>query len=180
MKILKMKIKGLPLMNSSVDVDINFTATQRVDEEDKEYLFNAFSNIYLQHSLAFVGINASGKTTLLSAIFLGFRIVNHRSINIKKRHSVLSGCKQVDYDIYFTHRDEVCRLWTRIIPGSREYEEGEQFVISEEKLWVKKRKSVKSKSGLFQFDEEHPQRQRKQGGESEEYLSDDISMFWTS
>ena len=66
MKILKLDVKGLPLLNS--DLCIDFIAQQRVDDNDKEQLYNIFSNIYTNPALAFIGINASGKTTVLKVI----------------------------------------------------------------------------------------------------------------
>ena len=45
MKILKLDVKGLPLLNS--DLCIDFIAQQRVDDNDKEQLYNIFSNISL-------------------------------------------------------------------------------------------------------------------------------------
>ena len=44
MKILKLEVKGLPLLKN--DLSIDFIAWQRVDDDDKEQLYNIFSNIY--------------------------------------------------------------------------------------------------------------------------------------
>ena len=60
MKILKLEVKGLPLLKN--DLSIDFIAWQRVDDDDKEQLYNIFSNIYTNPALSFIGINASGKT----------------------------------------------------------------------------------------------------------------------
>ena len=65
MKLLKIVINGLPHFKNELDID--FVALQRVDDYDKERLCNVFSNIYVNKAISFVGINASGKTTILKA-----------------------------------------------------------------------------------------------------------------
>ena len=73
MKILRLSISGLPNFKEPLSVD--FVAQQRVDDDDMEQLYNVFSNIYTSQVISFIGINASGKTTILKAIFFYDRYV---------------------------------------------------------------------------------------------------------
>ena len=70
MKLLKLTIKGLPLFKN--DLDIDFIAQRRVGNNDKEYLYHLFSNtnvnVYINQTISFIGLNASGKTTILKVL----------------------------------------------------------------------------------------------------------------
>lgn len=62
MKILRITAQGLPLFKK--DLDVCFYTQQRVSEDDKCSLYNLVNNYYLHSACAFIGINASGKTSL--------------------------------------------------------------------------------------------------------------------
>ena len=79
MKLLKIVAKGLPLFKG--DTEIGFTVLQRVSEEDKNRLIPLFSNVYLNPTEAIIGINASGKTSVIKVILLALGIVNSEPIN---------------------------------------------------------------------------------------------------
>ena len=70
MKLLRLTVKGLSLFKN--DLDINFIAQNRVDRDDKEYLYHLFSNanvnVYTNQIISFIGLNASGKTTILKVL----------------------------------------------------------------------------------------------------------------
>lgn len=73
MKILRITAQGLPLFKK--DLDICFYTQQRVCEEDKDSLYRLTDNYYLHSACAFIGINASGKTSVLKVISLALNIV---------------------------------------------------------------------------------------------------------
>ena len=79
MKILKLSIKGLQNLKNTLDVD--FVAQQRVDNDAREQMFNVFSNVYTSPTLSFIGINASGKTTILKLISFAIGLLNNEPIN---------------------------------------------------------------------------------------------------
>ena len=79
MKILKISIKGLPHFQH--DLNIDFVAQQRVADDDREQLSNIFSNIYTNPAISFIGINASGKTTILKAISFVIELLNNKPVN---------------------------------------------------------------------------------------------------
>ncbi len=61
MKILRITVNGLPLFKQ--ELDLLFYTQQRVSEDDKEKLYKIEPNYYLHTACAFIGINASGKTS---------------------------------------------------------------------------------------------------------------------
>ena len=65
MKILRIQAQGLPLFKEPLD--LYFYAQQRVNEDDQETLFRLTpkANIYLQTANALIGIDASGKPSVL-------------------------------------------------------------------------------------------------------------------
>ena len=79
MKILRIKANGLPLFKK--ELDICFYTQQRVCEEDKDSLYCLKDNYYLHSACAFIGINASGKTSVLKFISLALNILNNKPIN---------------------------------------------------------------------------------------------------
>lgn len=87
MKLLKIAINGLPHFKNRLDID--FVALQRVDDYDKERLCHVFSNIYVNKAISFVGINASGKTTILRAISFVMKMLNNESLNNIRSKAIL-------------------------------------------------------------------------------------------
>lgn len=66
MKILRITARGLPLFKDVLD--LKFYAQQRVADKDKDHLYHFFSNVYLNPTSSFIGINASGKTSVLKVL----------------------------------------------------------------------------------------------------------------
>lgn len=68
MKLLKLRVSGLPLLQDKCEID--FMALQRVTEENAEQMSKVFysevQTFYKNNVISFIGINASGKTTILS------------------------------------------------------------------------------------------------------------------
>lgn len=88
-----LKVSARNFKNLADDVEIDFVAKARKTSEDKEYeLQEIASNLYVYTTMAFVGKNASGKTTALDLL----RIV----------YDILSGFRaNVDYSVDGT---EIC------------------------------------------------------------------------
>ena len=72
MKILRITVNGLPLFKQ--ELDLLFYTQQRVSEDDKEKLYKIEPNYYLHTACAFIGINASGKTSVLKVINLSIML----------------------------------------------------------------------------------------------------------
>ena len=78
MKLLRITASEFPSFKE--ELDLTFYAQQRVREEDKNVLLPLFSNVYLNPTNAFVGVNASGKTSVLKLILLVLDLLNNKPI----------------------------------------------------------------------------------------------------
>ena len=167
MKLLRLKVKGISLFKK--ELDISFYGLQRVSDEDKDSMYHLFSNIYLNCANAFIGKNASGKTTVLQVISLALNILNNEPINHIPSKYVLSDEKKVDMLIYyFVENEGVYCLNTTI------YENMSRYKIIDEKLYFKPIRNIKSRKELTDFILDEPIQARNQ---NEEFLSDDVSMI---
>ena len=92
MRLLKIFINNMPRFKENIDID--FITKQRVAENDKEKLFNVFSNnyteFYTNQAISFIGLNASGKTTILKAISFVINLLNNEALNNIKSKEILN------------------------------------------------------------------------------------------
>ena len=175
MKILKIVVDGLPLFNGKCEID--FLALQRVDEEKAEKMSCAFSNstrmFYQNNVMSFIGINASGKTTLLKLITFVCRMLNNEPINNIDCAEILDNLvqgKAAEFDIYFYSENQtINRLHTVI---SRH--EG-RLIIVDESLKTKPVSKVKAKKYIFNFDECEISLSRQLV--DTDFLPDDVSIM---
>ena len=172
MKILRITAQGLPLFKE--DLDICFYTQQRVSEDDKNNLYNLIDNYYLHSACAFIGINASGKTSVLKVINLALNIIKNEPINHVEAKTILGGSEKAAIRIYFyDKRKYICCLETVIT--AKKAKTGEYvYSILSERLWEKPIAGVKSKKYLTDFDGIEPVDTRNS---NEAYLSDDVSFI---
>ena len=174
MKLLRIVAQGLPLFRE--ELDIVFYAQQRVGEEDRETLFplTAKPNVFLHTTNAFIGINASGKTSVLKVIQLALSILNNEPINHVETRSILGSASKAVLRIYFYDAaQKSCCLETEIT--TRTAKTGERvYAIVREALWEKPLSSVKSKKYLTDFSGIAPSSVRSQ---NEMFLPDDVSFI---
>ena len=172
MKILRITAQGLPLFKD--DLDICFYAQQRVSEDDKNNLYNMIENYYLHSACAFIGINASGKTSVLKVVNLALSIIKNEPINHAETKSILGGAKKATICTYFyDKRNYACCLETEIT--AKKSKNGEYiYSIISERLWEKPIASVRSKKYLTDFAGMKPTAIRNQ---DEIYLPDDVSFI---
>ena len=172
MKILRITAQGLPLFKE--DLDICFYAQQRVSEDDKNNLYNMIENYYLHSACAFIGINASGKTSVLKVVNLALSIIKNEPINHAETKSILGGAKKTTICTYFyDKRNYACCLETEIT--AKKSKNGEYiYSIISERLWEKPIGSVRSKKYLTDFAGMKPTAIRNQ---DEIYLPDDVSFI---
>ena len=109
MKILRITAQGLPLFKE--DLDICFYAQQRVSEDDKNNLYNMVENYYLHSACAFIGINASGKTSVLKVINLALSIIKNEPINHAETKSILGGAKKLQFAHAFMINVSMFAVW---------------------------------------------------------------------
>lgn len=175
MKILKIVVNGLPHVKDELNID--FVAQQRVDTYDKEHLFNVFSNIYVNRAISFIGINASGKTTILKTISFVMKLLNNQPINNIESKIIMDDLSK-DEDViitsFFYDGKNVNKLFTVITKKINETDGSEKLIIKDEKLWSKNADKVKTKKTLFVFNENDLEEIRNK---NEQYLMDDVSII---
>ena len=172
MKILRITAQGLPLFKENLD--LCFYTQQRVSEDDRDSLYNLADNYYLHSACAFIGINASGKTSVLKVINLALSIVRNEPINHVESRSILGGAEKAAICIYFyDNRKYICCLET-VITAKKAKTGNYIYSILSERRWEKPIYSVKSKKYLTDFTGIEPVAIRSG---NEEYLSDDVSFI---
>ena len=176
MRILKIMVSGLKLFPNNLEID--FTTTQRVRNDKSEMLYKISPQIHQNNAIAFVGINASGKTTTLKVISFVIEMLNNKSISNIKNNDILNGLigkDKIVFDIYFSVlSNSIYRLKTTIIKNESSDKIENKFVIEREQLWRKDVKSIKTKKSIFDFTNLKPIQLRKG---DEEYLPDDVSIM---
>ncbi len=173
MKLLRITAVGLPLFKEKLD--ICFYAQQRVSEDQKDVLYSLFSNIYLNPAAGFIGINASGKTSVLKVILLSLGIINNNPVNHIETRDILGNAEKAALNIFFYTESakEICRLET-VITSSQTTAEGTVYRILSEKLWSKQADEVSTRKSLLDFGDKDPVMVRS---DREDFLSDDVSIM---
>ena len=171
MKILRITAQGLPRFK---ELDLCFYATQRVNEEDQNHLYEIMNHYYLHSASAFIGINASGKTSILKAIDLALHILNNEPINYVESKIILGGCKDATLCTYFYDEHQYIYCLETIITAEKTKNGAYHYSIQSEKIWKKSIFSVKSKKYLTDFTEVDPAAIRDH---DEPFLPDDVSFI---
>lgn len=173
MKLLRITADGLPLFKEKLD--ICFYAKQRVSEDQKEILYPLFSNIYLNPANGFIGINASGKTSVLKVILLALGIINNEPINHIEARDILGSADMAVLNIFFYSESnrEMCRLETTIT-SKQTKTEGTVYRIVSEKIWSKSTDEISTRKSLLDFDGKKPVMLRSG---REDFLLDDVSIM---
>ena len=170
MRLLKLSISGLPLFSG--ELELEFVATQRVSAENAENMHNVFAKIYQNNVLSFVGINASGKTSLLKVlIFTMGMLRGNLPINSLPCREVLEGLagdQEVVIKSYFYSKLEKIYCLRTVIRKNKE-----RYFIAEEELKSKGIARSITKKAMYDFDNVQPDIVRDQ---SEKYLLDDMSI----
>lgn len=176
MKLLKIKVIGLPLYKDVLEMD--FFARQRVESEKNETMHHLFSNIYLNNAIAIMGINASGKTTILKTLSFILNLLNNKPVNHISSNEILEGMNSeqgVCFETYFYCENQtINKLKTVIKKKAGQGEEDNKYFIEDEKLWSKDIKTVKIKKNLLEFNHMLPTMVRNK---DEEFLMEDVSIM---
>ena len=173
MKLLKITAEGLPLFKEKLD--LTFYAQQRVNEDDKEVLYPLFSNIYLNPANGFIGINASGKTSVLKVILVILNMLNNEPLNHIEGIDILGDAKTVVFNSFFyaEENQEIGQLETVVI-SRKTVTDDRQYSIISEKLWLKKAAETITRKEIVNFTGKTPVIIRN---EQEEFLSEDVSIM---
>lgn len=80
----------------------------------------------------------------------------------------------VEFDTYFHHGHQLYRLYTLIKKEIDGKEGSEKYVIGKERIWSKDEKKIKTKKGLFEFENADLYMERDN---DEAYLMEDVSIM---
>ena len=131
------------------------------------------SRFYLNNTNAVIGINASGKTSVLKLILLVLDLVNNEPISHGETRDILGESNKSVLTVNFiSDSGDLCQLESVIAVTNRHGEL--QYRIIQETLWVKTFSSIKSKKQLTEFDGLTPYAVRNGG---EDFLPDDTSII---
>ena len=174
MKLLKIAVSGLPLFKGKCEID--FLAMQRVsgDNADKMYCLFSTNNqkFYQNNVMSFVGINASGKTSILKLITFICGMLNNEAINNFACNEVFDGVEEsqrVIIDVYFSAENNTINLiHTEICKRNG------RLIIADEYLKSKSNAKMKSKSDVFNFEHCENVMERNQ---DEAFLLEDVSIM---
>lgn len=173
MKILRITARGLPLFKEKLD--LKFYAQQRVADKDKNHLYHLFFNVYLNPTSSFIGINASGKTSILKVLRFVLGMINNEPINHISTKQILGNTNKTVFNTYFfcEERNEIGRLET-VITSKVTKTEGIIYQIVSEKLWTKGVEGVSTRKGMLDFNDK--QLVLVRDGKND-FLSDDVSIM---
>lgn len=170
-----MTVDGLPLFKNTLE--INFFALQRVSSNEVESLYSISPNLYINCVNAFVGINASGKTSILNTILFAINLLQNQPINHISNRFILGESSNVLFKLIFSTREgELYQLETHII--SKKDNLG-NITYSIESETIKKKKISKSanKKQLLNFSEIEPYLNRNTDLGERNFLPDDVSII---
>lgn len=182
MKLLKIEVRGLPLFKEKCEID--FMSLQRVNAENADKMSIAFNNgikdFYQNNVLSFIGINASGKTTILKLITFVCRMLNNEPINNIESSELLDDLAEnqyVTFKTYFSAKNKetfpftdglaINLLETTIIKTK------DKLVIAKETLKSKSITKTINKKNVFDFIGVEINSSRQ----FNEYLLDDVSIM---
>lgn len=169
MRLLKISVEGLMLFKEKVEID--FFTEQNVMSDNTDMVFNSFGKIYTNNVISIIGINASGKTSLLKLIDFSLNLLNGEPINNIESKDILSECQSVEFEmVFYDDNNGICKLNTDIAI-IKENDLEERFVIIEETLYRKKVSQIRAKKDMFIFPDYVMVRDK-----SAEFLKDDISI----
>ena len=141
--------------------------------EKMSALFTVNNQTFYQNNvLSFIGINASGKTSILKLISFVCGMLSNDSINNISYNEVLDGLDnkgKVVFDIFFYTENNCINLLHTVIGRN-----GSRFVIIDEYLKSKPISKVTSKSSMFDFNEYKAILTRNN---DEAFLLDDVSIM---
>lgn len=148
LKIIRIEYKNLPIYENNFSVD--FFATDRVMKD--ESLFHMHNTLYLQNTISFAGLNATGKTTALRLINLAMRIVIN-NISLNEANSAIYRLLGDDSEmiVTFCDSDTIYQLHSYFAEKS-DTNTVSIYSFKEEVLKAKSLKGIRNKKDLLDFD----------------------------
>ena len=175
--LLKATCKKLSSFSEGI-LDIDFTADKRVYDYEKEenIVSHLFNSIYKLNSMAFVGINAAGKTTALNIIssildiYIGNASLKY-DMTLNRYFDDL-----LEIETYYFQKEEkaIYKIYSLIKKDS----ENKSVYFKEETLYKKKITGQTNKNNIYHFDESNKTLSRKKvDSDSMVFLKKEDSIF---
>lgn len=182
MKLLKIRASGIPLFKDTCEID--FLALQRVTAEDANSMSTVFTTgtqAFTQNNvLAMIGINASGKTTVLKLITFVCKMLNHEPLNRIDCAEILDGLEKdqhVTLETYFYAESSAtfCQATGKAINQLKTVigKKDNKLLIVQETLKTKAVTTDLRKKNALDFTDVEVSLSR----EFNEYLLDDVSIM---
>lgn len=145
---LGVQIDGHPLIEDGTT--LSTFASQKVQEEDSDQLTHLIGRIWKNNSVAIVGKNATGKTTLMKLVIgtLSF-LLNGKSIEQTRLDEVLQGENPIKLSTYLFGSEGVLYKDEVVVQNI-----AEEWQVREELILKKKINATTPKNQLFVFQEE--------------------------
>lgn len=182
MKLLKIHASGIPLFKDTCEID--FLALQRVTAEDANSMSTVFTTgtqAFTQNNvLAMIGINASGKTTVLKLITFVCKMLNHEPLNRIDCAEILDGLEKdqhVTLETYFYAESSAtfCQATGKAINQLKTVigKKDNKLLIVQETLKTKAVTTDLRKKNVLDFTDVEVNLSRQ----FNEYLLDDVSIM---
>ena len=178
-KLLRIEVDGIKLFNKKLEVD--FYAKNRVsydDEYTKQIISHNNLKVSALNTIAFTGINASGKTKTLEILSFVLILLQGRPVDIalNRLHlkELINAETGFSISAYFLEKNNVYRLDTSFRLKGQDDEEAAKVIISSERLLCKNINLINAKKNLLIFDDSMVIRTRDN---SAEYLPEDVSII---
>lgn len=185
MHILKAVFRNTALFKKDLVIDFTNSDSVRRSSEDRDTDLKVFSikpGVYTHVLMAFTGLNATGKTTVLEMLSMVSRIlIDGEQLNAQSllsilrklwAHSSRGAESPLSWEVFFTHENKVYKLHSVI--GREAEPDAGAFYYTDEALWEKSLASANHKT-LFDFTEQ--QRKTTRAEESANpYLKKDTSI----
>lgn len=128
MKLLKITASGFKNCKDNFTIDL--VAKSKKTAEDKEYeLQKIAEELYVFSTMAFIGKNASGKTTAIELLDCCYSILG--DFRVENKHYIYDGIK---LEIFFFHKGEIYRYITGLkSDGSL----GNKAIFTDQRLYKK-------------------------------------------
>lgn len=182
MKLLKIRASGIPLFKDTCEID--FLALQKVTADNAESMSTVFSTgtqPFTQNNvLAMIGINASGKTTVLKLITFVCKMLNHEPLNSIDCSEVLDGLEEDHYATIETYFYANSSATFQLVDGKAINllktvisKKSDKLLIVQETLKTKAITTTLRKKNVLDFEDIDINLSRQ----FNEYLLDDVSIM---
>ena len=187
MKVIRITVSGLPLFDT--ELDINFLTESRVTIDERHELIHLFKNFYLNRTLTFTGLNASGKTQILNILAFSLKLLQAEHINYRPTIEINSTLDfnvlnigendEVTITIYFYQDNKLYKLQSKIVREQDSATGLTKYKISSERLQIKKSVNIRAKKDIFDFTNSNVIEDAVRNDSDDLYLalSNDVSMI---